>query len=60
MSITPDSASSATQAPRADGDAIDWNNVAVETAVMLRLQQAPPVAGARAGAQANRAEAQSR
>lgn len=55
---TPESAGSAPQAPRADGEAIDWNNVAVETAVMLRLQQAPPVASARAGDQARRGEAQ--
>jgi hypothetical protein len=35
------------QEPRSDGEAIDWANVAVETTVMLRLQQAPPVAAAR-------------
>jgi serine/threonine protein kinase len=35
------------QAPRNDGEAIDWANVAVETTVMLRLQEAPPVAAAR-------------
>ncbi len=35
------------QAPRNDGEAIDWANVAVETTVMLRLQAAPPVAAAR-------------
>ena len=40
--------SPASQAPRADAEPIDWDNVAVETAVMLRLQQAPPVAQARA------------
>ena len=34
------------QAPRSDGEAINWENVAVETTVMLRLQQAPPVAAA--------------
>ena len=34
------------QAPRSDGEAIDWENVAVETTVMLRLQEAPPVAAA--------------
>jgi hypothetical protein len=34
-------------APRSDGEAIDWANVAVETTVMLRLQEAPPVAAAR-------------
>ena len=34
------------QEPRNDGEAIDWANVAVETAVMLRLQEAPPVAAA--------------
>jgi hypothetical protein len=39
---------SASQDPRADGEAIDWANVAVETAVMLRLQDAPPVAAAQA------------
>lgn len=36
-------------APRADAEPIDWDNVAVETAVMLRLQQGPPVASARQG-----------
>lgn len=36
-------------APRADAEPIDWDNVAVETHVMLRLQQAPPVASARQG-----------
>jgi hypothetical protein len=35
------------EAPRSDGKAIDWANVAVETTVMLRLQEAPPVAAAR-------------
>jgi hypothetical protein len=35
------------QPPRNDGEAIDWANVAVETTVMLRLQEAPPVAAAR-------------
>jgi hypothetical protein len=35
------------QEPRSDGEAIDWANVAVETTVMLRLQEAPPVAAAR-------------
>jgi hypothetical protein len=35
------------QAPRSDGEAIDWANVAVETTLMLRLQEAPPVAAAR-------------
>ena len=34
------------QPPRNDGEAIDWTNVAVETTVMLRLQEAPPVAAA--------------
>jgi hypothetical protein len=34
------------QAPRSDGEAIDWANVAVEATVMLRLQEAPPVAAA--------------
>lgn len=58
MNTTPKSASSALQAARADGEAIDWSNVAVETAVMLRLQQAPPVAGARAAAQAHRGKTQ--
>ena len=35
------------EAPRTDAAPIDWANVAVETAVMLRLQEAPPVAAAR-------------
>ncbi len=35
------------QAPSSDGKAIDWANVAVETTVMLRLQEAPPVDAAR-------------
>jgi hypothetical protein len=35
------------EAPRSDGEAIDWANVAVETTVMLRLQEAPSVAAAR-------------
>jgi len=35
------------QEPRSDGEAIDWANVAVETTLMLRLQEAPPVAAAR-------------
>lgn len=35
--------------PDADAEPIDWNNVAVETEVMLRLQQAPPLASARQG-----------
>ena len=43
ISTTP----STTQEPRNDGEAIDWANVAVETTVMLRLQEAPPVAAAR-------------
>ena len=34
------------QEPRSDGEAIDWANVAVEATVMLRLQEAPPVAAA--------------
>jgi hypothetical protein len=34
------------QAPSSDGKAIDWANVAVETTVMLRLQEAPPLAAA--------------
>ena len=34
------------QPPRSDGEAIDWTNVAVKTAVVLRLQQAPPEAAA--------------
>ena len=38
MSTTPQSPRSVPQASRADGEAIDWSNVAVETAVMLRLQ----------------------
>ena len=33
--------------PRTDAAPIDWANVAVETTVMLRLQEAPPVAAAR-------------
>lgn len=44
----PRIAPQAPQAPRADAEPIDWDNVAVETKVMLRLQQAPPVAQARA------------
>ena len=43
------STSNPPQAPRADADGIDWDNVAVETQVMLRLQEAPPVATARQG-----------
>jgi hypothetical protein len=39
--------SSTPQAPRTDAAPIDWANVAVETTVMLRLQEAPPVAAAR-------------
>jgi hypothetical protein len=35
------------EAPRTDAAPIDWANVAVETTVMLRLQEAPPVAAAR-------------
>jgi hypothetical protein len=35
------------QAPRTDAAPIAWANVAVETTVMLRLQEAPPVAAAR-------------
>lgn len=35
------------QEPRSDGETIDWATVAVETTVMLHLQQAPPVAAAR-------------
>lgn len=58
MSTTPQSPRPVPQASRADGETIDWSNVAVETAVMLRLQQAPPVAGARAAAQVRRGEAQ--
>jgi hypothetical protein len=38
----------AAPSPPTDGEAIDWANVAVETAVMLRLQDAPPVAAAQA------------
>lgn len=37
------------EVPRAEAEAIDWENVAVETEVMLRLQEAPPVASAREG-----------
>lgn len=40
---------SASQDPRTDGQAIDWDNVAVETAVMLRLQKAPPATRASQG-----------
>lgn len=58
MSTTPQSPRPVPSVPRADGEAIDWSNVAVETAVMLRLQQAPPVAGARATARASRRQAQ--
>jgi len=47
MSTTPQSPRSVPQASRTDGEAINWDNAAVETAVMLRLQQAPPVASAR-------------
>jgi hypothetical protein len=36
-----------TPEPRTDAAPIDWANVAVETTVMLRLQEAPPVAAAR-------------
>jgi hypothetical protein len=36
-------------ATRTDAAPIDWANVAVETTVMLRLQQAPPAAGGQAG-----------
>jgi hypothetical protein len=46
---TPQTPSSIPEAPRADGEPIDWANVAVETTVMLRLQDAPPVATAREG-----------
>jgi hypothetical protein len=46
---TPQHRSTVPQAPRADAEPIDWDNVAVETEVMLRLQQAPPVASARQG-----------
>ena len=58
MSTPPQSPRSAPQAPRADGEAIDWSNVAVETAVMLRLQQAPPVASARANARTSQRQGQ--
>jgi hypothetical protein len=58
MSTTPQSPRPVPQASRADGETIDWSNVAVETAVMLRLQQAPPVAGARATARARRRQEQ--
>jgi hypothetical protein len=34
------------EAHRTDAPPIDWDNVAVETAVMLRLQEAPPAAAA--------------
>lgn len=46
---TPQPPSTTPQAPRTDGDAIDWDNVAVETAVMLRLQEAPPATRASQG-----------
>jgi len=46
---TPQTPSSIPKAPRADGETIDWANVAVETTVMLRLQQTPPLATARQG-----------
>jgi hypothetical protein len=36
-------------APRTDAAPIDWANVAVETTVMLRLQEAPVAAGGQAG-----------
>lgn len=58
MSTTPQSPRPVPSVPRADGETIDWSNVAVETAVMLRLQQAPPVAAARATARARRRQAQ--
>jgi hypothetical protein len=45
--ITPQPPRTTPEAPRANGESIDWANVAVETTVMLRLQQAPPVAAAR-------------
>jgi hypothetical protein len=46
--MTPFSpASSNPSARRPDAAPIDWANVAVETTVMLRLQEAPPVAAAR-------------
>jgi hypothetical protein len=34
---------------RTDAAPIDWANVAVETTVMLRLQEAPTAAGGQAG-----------
>ena len=46
---TPQSPPTTPEAPRADAEAIDWDNVAVETEVMLHLQKAPPVASARQG-----------
>lgn len=58
MSTTPQSPRPVPSVPRADGEAIDWSNVAVETAVMLRLQQAPPVSSARANARAGRRQEQ--
>jgi hypothetical protein len=58
MSTTPQSPRPVPSVPRADGEAIDWSNVAVETAVMLRLQQAPPVSSARTTARARRRQEQ--
>jgi hypothetical protein len=46
---TPQPPRTAPEAPRADAEPINWDQVAVETEVMLRLQEAPPVASARQG-----------
>ena len=48
MTISPPPSTNP-EVSRADAEPIDWENVAVETEVMLRLQQAPPVASARQG-----------
>jgi hypothetical protein len=48
MTSTQNRPNAASRDHRTDGESINWTNVAVETAVMLRLQDAPPVAGARA------------
>lgn len=44
------------QEPRNDGEAIDWANVAVETTVMLRLQQGRKPQSPRSGSPANPAD----
>ena len=43
---TPQPPRTAVEAPRADAEPINWDNVAVETDVMLRLQQGPAAGGA--------------